>query len=119
MNSDSMRSNRLVTYRVSPKAGHIKTGWVLEARDDGWVRTSADYNLTAQGGTWIAPHNVIGFHTPQASYDYGGIPEGALVQVWDKTGVVVRRRGARYDVLTDGRVTDVPWDMVRPLEDSK
>lgn len=119
MNSDSMRSNRLVTYRVSPKAGHIKTGWVLEARDDGWVRTSADYNLTAQGGTWIAPHNVIGFHTPQASYDYGGIPEGALVQVWDKTGVVVRRRGARYDVLTEGRVTDVPWDMVRPLEDSK
>jgi hypothetical protein len=112
-----MRSNQLVTYRVSPKAGHIKTGWVQEARADGWVRASQDYNLTVQGGTWVAPHNVIGLFTPQSAYDYGGISEGTLVQVWDKTGVVIRRRGARYDVLVEGRVADYPWDAVRPMED--
>ena len=111
-----MRSNQLVTYRVSQRAGNIKAGWVMEARNDGWVRVSSDFNLTDQGGVWIAPQNVLAFHTPQASYDYGGIPEGALVQVWDKTGVVVRRRGARYDVLMDGRIADIPWESVRPLE---
>ena len=64
----------------------------------------------------MAPHNVLGFHEMHSSYDYGGIPDGTLVQVWDKTGVVVRRRGARYDVLSEGEIKDVPWEVVRPME---
>ena len=111
-----MRSNQLVTYRVSQRAGHIRSGWVMEARKDGWVRVSNDFNMTDQGGVWVGPQNVLAFYEPQSSYDYGGISEGTLVQVWDKTGVVVRRRGARYDVLMDGRISDIPWESVRPLE---
>ena len=111
-----MRSNQLVTYRVSQRAGSIRSGWVMESRLDGWIRVSSDFNLTEQGGSWIAPQNILGFYAPHASYDYGGIPEGTLVQVWDKTGIVVRRRGARYDVLMEGRISDIPWESVRPME---
>jgi len=112
-----VRSNKLVTYRVGTRAGFIKSGWALEVRRDGWVRVSSEPNVTAYGGTWIAPQNVLGFHEPHSSYDYGGIADGTLVQVWDKTGVVVRRRGARYDVLFEGKISDTPWEAVRPLEE--
>jgi hypothetical protein len=114
-----VRSNQLVTYRVSSRAGFIKSAWVIEVRSDGWVRISNAPDVTSYSGTWIAPQNVLGFHTPQGSYDYGGISEGTLVQVWDKTGVVVRRRGARYDVLIEGIVSDTPWELVRPLEEER
>ena len=112
-----MKSTRLVVYRVSAKAGHIRTSWVQEVRPDGWVRCTATADPPPTSGAWIAPQNVITFTTPHHSYDYGGIPEGTLVQVFDEVGMVVRRRGARYDVLIDGRVKDINWDSVRPVED--
>lgn len=112
-----MKITRLVVYRVSAKAGHIRTSWVQEVRPDGWVRCTATADPPPTSGAWIAPQNVITFTTPHHSYDYGGIPEGTLVHVFDEVGMVVRRRGARYDVLIDGRVKDINWDSVRPVED--
>jgi hypothetical protein len=60
---------------------------------------------------------VISFFEPHNSYDYNGIKEGTLVQVVDTVGMVLRRRGARYDVLLNGREQTVDWDFVVPVAD--
>jgi len=112
-----MKCTQIVIYRVSAKAGHIRTNWVQEVRSDGWVRATQDPEVHALNGSWIAPHNVITFTEPHFGYDYGGVAEGTLVQVFDEVGMVVRRRGAGYDVLLDGHVKDVCWDSIRPVED--
>ena len=113
-----MKCTQLAVFRVSPKGGHIKTQWIQEIRADGWIRTSHGSDIHPTMGAWIAPHNVITYIAPHFNYDYGGIKEGTLVQVWDHVAMIIRRRGAKYDVLIDGSSREVPWDAVRPVEDT-
>lgn len=116
-----MKCNKLAVYRVSSRAGNIKTQWVQEVRADGWIRVTpgqeSHHDNHPGAGTWIAPHNVVTFLEPHYTYDYGGIKEGTLVQVWEGVGIVVRRRNATYDILIDGAVRPCNWESVRPVED--
>jgi len=112
-----MESNQLVLVRVSARAGHVKPLWVQEIRADGWVGCSHDRAARRGFWHWFAPHNVISFFSPHTSYDYNGIKEGTLVNVADRVAMVLRRRGARYDVLLDGREQTVGWEYMVPVED--
>ena len=112
-----MESNQLVLVRVSAKAGHVKSLWVHEVRSDGWVGCSYDRDARRLNWRWFAPHNVIHFFSPHTSYDFNGIKEGTLVEVADTVGMVLRRRGAKYDVLLDGREQAIGWEFVVPVED--
>ena len=112
-----MKCNNLAVYRVSARAGHIKTQWVQETRPDGWIRVTPGQDRHLTQGTWIAPHNVVTFLDPHYTYDYGGIKEGTLVQVWESVGMVVKRRNATYDILIDGQVRPFNWEAIRPVED--
>ena len=112
-----MKCTQIVIVKVSPRAGHIKSFWVQEVRPDGWVRAHYEQDQHPFLGTWFAPHNVVCFTEPHFNYDYGGIPEGTLVQNIDVVGMVVRRRGAVYDVLIDGKIKTLDWSSIRPVGD--
>ena len=112
-----MESNQLVLVRVSAKAGHVKTLWAQVVRADGWVGCSYERSARPETWRWIAPHNVVSFFAPHTSYDYNGIKEGTLVQAFGNVGMVLRRRGANYDVLVGGREQTVGWEYVVPVAD--
>jgi hypothetical protein len=111
-------ASQIVIVKASARAGHIKSYWVREVREDGWV--GAVYSPEALATQlWIAPHNVITFTEPIRSHDYNGIPEGTLVSVepvYSGVGMVIRRRGSRYDVLVEGREREIDWSQLRPIE---
>ena len=111
-----MESNQLVLVRVSARAGHVKTMWVREIRSDGWVACTNDGVSRTDTWRWFAPHNVISFFEPHTSYDYNGIKEGTLVQAFGRIGVVIRRRGANYDILLSGREQTISWEYIVPVE---
>lgn len=109
-----MESNKLVLVRVSASLGHVKTMWVREIRSDGWVACAEG---AGDAWRWFAPHNVISFFEPHTSYDYNGIKEGTLVQAFGNIGVVIRRRGANYDIILSGREQTISWEYIVPVED--
>ena len=112
-----MEPTQLALVRVSAKAGHVKPMWVQEVRSDGWIACTFARDERRGYWRWFAPHNVISFFEPHKSYDYNGIKEGTLVQVGSGVGVVLRRRGANYDILMGGREQAVSWEYMVPVED--
>jgi hypothetical protein len=112
-----MEPTQLALVRVSAKAGHVKPMWVQEVREDGWIACTFARAERPGYWRWFAPHNVISFFEPHNSYDYNGIKEGTLVKVVDSVGMVIRRRGAKYDILIDGSERSISWEYVVPVAD--
>jgi hypothetical protein len=115
---------KVAIVKVSQKVGLLKSVYVHEIRSDGWVRGGPERDPSWKGH-WYAPKNIIQMveaDTPEfKSYDYNGIEPGTLVKYWgDEQGIVVSRKGAKYNVLPNGgsRPVQVDWSSLVPVLDT-
>jgi hypothetical protein len=112
---------KVAIVKVSQRAGMLKSMYVYEMRSDGWFRAGIDRDPSWKG-QWFAPKNLIQLieaDTPDVrNYDYNGVEPGTLVAYWgDHQGVVVGRKGAKYNVLPHGgsNPIQVDWSQVVPV----
>lgn len=123
----STKNNKIAIVRVSPKAGNIKHLWIYEERRNGWIRAGPEQNTGAglSPTSWHAPQHVlkiVDLGTIQSElgpYDWNGIQPGTLVDVWGAfKGMVVGRKGAKYEVLRLGESCpiEVTWESLVPVD---
>jgi len=113
---------KVAIVRVSQRAGMMKSMYVYEIRSDGWFRAGPDRDPSWKD-QWFAPKNLIQLieaDTPEVrNYDYNGIEPGTLVQLrlHELQGVVLNRKGTKYNVLPHGRSKPihVDWENVVPV----
>jgi hypothetical protein len=112
---------KVAIVRVSQRAGMMKSMYVYEIRSDGWFRAGTDRDESWRG-QWFAPKNLIQLieaDTPECrNYDYNGIENGTLVAYWgNEQGIVVGRKGAKYNVLPHGKskLVQVDWGNLVPV----
>jgi len=122
------KSTRIAVVRVSPKAGNVKHLWIYEERRSGWIRGGPEQNYSPGRtfASWHAPLHILKIvdigtvAVELGPYDWNGIQPGTLVDIWggSSQGMVVGRKGAKYEVLLlgSGKPVEVTWESVAPVD---
>jgi hypothetical protein len=122
------KSTKIAIVRVSPKAGNVKRLWIYEERRNGWIRGGPEQNYFPGRtfASWHAPHHILKIvdigtvAVELGPYDWNGIQPGTLVDIWggSSQGMVVGRKGAKYEVLLlgSGKPVEVTWENVVPVD---
>lgn len=102
---------------------------VLAETPDGWISgyphiASKGIPADAMVGYWYAPSNIVQRNVMpygETKFDYNEIPPGTLVTI-DRGhhtrkvfGLVIERKGAKYEVMLGDSKRKFDWQFVRPF----
>jgi len=100
---------------------------VLEETPDGWISgyphiASKGVPVDSMVGYWYSPSNIVQRNVMSygdTKFDYNEIPPGTLVTIGQGSrkvfGLVIERKGAKYEVMLGDVQKKFDWQHVRPF----
>jgi hypothetical protein len=100
---------------------------VLEETPDGWISGyphshSVGIALDTMVGYWYSPSNIVQRNVMpygDTKFDYNEIPPGTLVTIGQGShkvfGLVIERKGAKYEVMLGDEKKKFDWQRIRPF----
>ena len=100
---------------------------VLEETPDGWISgyphiASKGVPIESMVGYWYSPSNIVQRNVMpygDTKFDYNEIPPGTLVTIGQGSrkvfGLVIERKGAKYEVMLGDVQKKFDWQRIRPF----
>ena len=101
---------------------------VLEETPDGWISGyphsyfGNNSSVEETVGYWYSPSNIVQRNVMpygDTKFDYNEIPPGTLVTIGQGSrkvfGLVIERKGAKYEVMLGDEKKKFDWQLIRPF----